>query len=146
MNTMKQCLSDWLRKTVELTVREKGLLEKILQLTAAQAKLLGSRQAQELLSLINERQKCINDITVINSELLQVEVKILNACGITSWPAGKTVYNSEWQKIESLRQDIQELLWEVQSLDECNRQAISKKSGELKKYILKKTAKHHQYC
>ena len=132
---MKQCLSDWLRKTIELMVRKKGLLEEILQLTAVQGKLLGPGQAQRLLSLIDERQKCINDITAINSELLQVEAKILNTCGITSWPAGKTVYNSDWQKIKSLRQDIRALLREAQSLDECNRQAISKKCGELKMFI-----------
>lgn len=129
---MEQFLSDWLRKTIGLTARKKDLIKEILQLTVGQAKLLGAGQAQELLPLIKQRQEYIDDITVIDAELLQVEAKILDACGITSWPAGKTVCNSDWQKIEGLRRDIQALLRETQSLDKRNRQAISKKCGELK--------------
>jgi len=129
---MEQGVRDWLRQTVELTARKKDLIKEILQLTAAQAGLLEPGQVQELLTLVKQRQKYIDDITVIDAELLQMEAKILDACGITSWPAGKTVYNSDWQKIDNLRQDIQALLREAQSLDNGNRLAISKKCEELK--------------
>ncbi|WP_190259207.1 flagellar export chaperone FlgN [Pelotomaculum schinkii] len=129
---MEQGVRDWLRETVELTARKKDLLKEILQLTAAQAGLLEPGQVQELLTLVKQRQKYVDDITVIEAELLQTEAKILDACGITFWPAGKTVYNSDWQKIDALRRDIQALLRETQILDKSNRQAISTKCEELK--------------
>jgi hypothetical protein len=132
---MEEGVRDWLRRTVELTTRKKDLLKEILQLTAAQAGLLEPGQVQDLLTLVKQRQKYIDDITVIDAALLQAEAKILDLCGITSWPSGKTVYNSEWQKIDNLRQDVQALLREAQSLDKSNRLAISKKCEELKTNI-----------
>jgi len=132
---MEQSLSDLLKETIELTARKKRLAEAFLQLTVAQAESLEYGQVQELLSLIEQRQKCIADIFLVKDELLQVETKILQLCGISSWPSGKALFNSDWQIIESLRQDIRLLLKEAQSLDRSNRQTVSKMCGELKKTI-----------
>jgi uncharacterized protein involved in exopolysaccharide biosynthesis len=142
---MEQVLSDWLKKTIELLAGEKRLAEIIVQLTAAQAKLLEPGQEQELLSLINQRQKCIDDLISINAELLTLETKILNMCGLESRPSGKTLLNPEWQKIASLRLDIKALLREAQSLDNNNRKAIANRCVELKKAMQSISARRSSF-
>ncbi|NMA52550.1 MAG: hypothetical protein GX949_06040 [Peptococcaceae bacterium] len=103
------------QQAIELLALEKELLQEILHLTQEQAKLLAAEQAQELLSTLQKRQQCIDAISVIEEQLLQLEPPPV--------------------EMSSARQELHVLLKEVQILDERNRQAIAEKCRELKKAI-----------
>lgn len=120
-------LNDLLSKTVKLTTEKKCLAAEILQLTSAQAGLLEPGQVQELLLVINQKQRCIDNMTIIESELRQMEQEVRQVAELSS--------NKDWRQIEDLRSDIQVLLKEAQSKDESNRQIISQEFGKLKKVM-----------
>lgn len=124
-----------LGEATDLMVKKKCLVMEILQLTEAQAKLLKPGQAEELLRLIEQRQRYIEGITIIDQDLQRVEDGLLKLSGLSSSCAGSTALNEGWQQVLDLRKRIRVLWDKVNNRDQLNRQIIVQELVALKRTL-----------
>lgn len=104
-------------------------------MTEAQAKLLKPGQAEELLRLIEQRQRYIEGITIIDQDLQRVEDGLLKLSGLSSSCAGSTALNEGWQQVLDLRKRIRVLWDKVNNRDQLNRQIIVQELVALKRTL-----------
>lgn len=131
----KRSPGDLLKKAVELTARKKCLAEKILRLTKEQTKLLKPEQTDELLQLIEQRQRCIDTIAEIDPELQQMEDETCQLLGLSSLCIDGRAFHKGWQRVINMQRDIRLLLGEAQIRDELNRKVVLEEFALLKKTI-----------
>jgi hypothetical protein len=125
-------LKDLLRRTVELTAWKKSLVEELRRLTSSQSGSLAPEKAEELLSLIDQRQGCINEIDRLDAEVLRLEKKIINTAGLSAREEIKKIFPDQWEEIEKIQSEITLILKETQILDEINRRQVEEEYRKLK--------------
>ena len=124
-----------LGEAIDLMVRKKCLVMEILQLTEAQAKLLNPERTGELLQLVEQRQGCIEGITIIDKDLQRVEDGLLKSSGLSSLCEGDTALNEGWRQVLDLCKGIQVLWGKVNNKDQLNRQVIGQELAALKRTL-----------
>lgn len=129
---VQDALNELLGRAAVHTARKKSLVEEIQLLTSGQSGLLAPEKAEELLTLIEKKKGCINEINKIDAEVLRLEENIINAAGISFREEIKKILHDKWEEIEKARYDITLILQETQRLDEQNRRKIDEEYCKLK--------------
>lgn len=125
-------LSNLLGQIFELISKKEKAIKEILQLSSEQSGLLAPEKAEELLSLVERKQECIDFINKNDAQVLQLEKKILSLAGLSSWEEGKELFFYEWQNIKDLREKNILLLQEARKIDDRNRLKIDEAYVRLK--------------
>lgn len=125
-------LSNLLGQMVELISSKEKVIEEILQLSSEQSGMLAPGRAEELLSLVERKQACIDVINKNDFQVLQLENRFLSMAGLSSWEEGKESFFCEWENIKNLRNKNVSLLQETRRIDEQNRSKIDEVYLKLK--------------
>lgn len=134
-NMSKNDLDSTLTRMVDLLAQETGLMEKIFNLTNEQSKLLTPEKAGELLTIIERKQECINEISLIDTGVAALEKEVLRLTGVSAWPEVNKTANVKLQEVDNMRQQVVQLLEKTRKLENDNLDKISYEHQKLKSGI-----------
>jgi len=128
-------LSKLLNRMVELAAGKKQMIEEVKLLTCSQSGLLAPEKVDEHLKLIQTKQRYIDGIRQIDSEMLFLREEMLRAAGLSSWAEVEKSFGVKWKAFEDLQREITSLIRETRDLDEQNRRIINGEYQKLRKSI-----------
>jgi len=124
-----------LTRMFDLADRKKGLVERIYNITVEQSDLLIPERVEELLAAIERKQECISEITLIDTEVLPLEKKLLILKSVSFWDEMIKDIDEEWERINYLRRQTVSLVEKTRKIEVENLNRFSSEYKKLKKHI-----------
>lgn len=117
-----------------MTRSKKDLVEKLYQLTLAQAAVLDPEKSGDLLDLLEQRQQVIDEINIIDLEIEKLEVMSRGLAGARPEKA-PAASDLEQEALSQLRREIKLRLAEARDVDDQNRRAAAALAEGIKKNL-----------